>query len=113
MRLLLWYHLISEDAVFNYPQPFFSDGGLWCTFRGQPHIDGNFLSTGKHYRPENAKRRNTIFLNWQKDPVLADKGEDDLVATLSPEAIWRLVEQGKAYAETMERKGKFKNIPKI
>jgi hypothetical protein len=45
--------------------------------------------------------------------VLASKGEEDLVATLSPDDIWGLVERGKAYAEIMERKGKFKGIRKL
>jgi hypothetical protein len=44
---------------------------------------------------------------------LADKGEKDLVATLTPDAVWELVEQGKEYAKIMEAKGKFKNIPKL
>jgi hypothetical protein len=81
----------------------------------KPYIDGNFLSTGKHYRPTNAKRSNTIFIHWQKDPVLSCnyKGEQDLVATLTPDAVWDLVNQGKKYAATMEEKGQFKNVPKL
>ena len=104
--------LIDSNLASIY-LPFFSDGGLWHNIRDKPYIDGNFLSTGKHYRPIGAKRRNTIVLNWQKDPAFADKGEEDLVKTITPQAVWDIVEQGKQYAKMLEERGRFQNIPKL
>lgn len=111
---------LMDCCLASIHLPWFSDGGLWKTYRGKPYIDGNFLSTGKHYlrrptrsgRAKGAKTK-TIVLNWQKDPSLKDKSEDDLVATLTPEAVWDLVELGKQYAETMEARGRFKHMSKI
>ena len=97
--------------------PFFSNGDLFYTIPNRGiYIDGNFLSTGRHYLPpkKRQKKNQLIVLNWQKDSNLKEKGltEEDLVATLSPDTIWELVQIGKMYAQALEAKGKFQSIPK-
>ena len=95
-------------------QPWFLDGKLTTSFRGEPHIDGSFLSKANDYLPPQREKK-IIFLDWQKDPEMQSKGGLDIVEALSPEGIWGLLERGKAYAEIMEAKGTLealeKNLP--
>lgn len=44
--------------------------------------------------------------DYTKDPALGDSAFMDFVKTVSPDAIYGLVEKGKAYGKLMSREGK-------
>jgi prepilin-type processing-associated H-X9-DG protein len=85
------------------------DGKLTSTFRDEIHIDGSFLAKATDYLPHD-RRRNVLFLDWKSDPVMQSKGGLAFVEALSPDGIWGLVEQGKAYAGVAEEQGVFEGL---
>ena len=56
--------------------------------------------------------RETIVLDWKKDPCMSSKGGIDIVEALSPDGIWDLLERGKLYGKVMEDQGMFDSIRK-
>lgn len=96
-----------------FVQPWFLDGNMTSNFRGEPHLDGSFLSTWSDYLSTRQKEGPILFIDWKKDPWMASKGMLSFVETLSPDGIWDLVKRGKQYAEQMEIEGEFVHIPRI
>mmetsp|Transcript_15159 Transcript_15159/g.22917 ORF Transcript_15159/g.22917 Transcript_15159/m.22917 type:complete len:283 (-) Transcript_15159:300-1148(-) len=89
--------------------PLFMDGKLTTEFRSKPVIDGSFRAELKDYHAlKNSK--DVIFFDWTKDPILNSRTLIDAVSTISKEGIWDLLEQGRSYAVTMEKRGKFSSL---
>ena len=101
----------------QFTQPWFLDGKLTSNFRGEPHIDGSFLSKEDDYGPEQENKNdspsNVIILDWSKDPEMSSKGGFDIVEALSPEGIYGLLEQGKRYGKVLEDQGVFESLKKL
>ena len=87
------------------------DGKLTSSFRDDPHIDGSFLSKAADYLSPK-QERNELVLDWTTDPAMQSKGVFDMVEALSPDFIWELVDNGKAYAKTIEQQGAFEGLKK-
>jgi len=78
-------------------------------FRERPHIDGSFLADTSDYLPDGKDPKSVITLDWQSDPAMEGKALE-FVSTYSKSAIWDLLEQGKVYARTMEKRGDFETL---
>eukprot|EP00591_Stephanopyxis_turris_P006706 CAMPEP_0195514682 /NCGR_PEP_ID=MMETSP0794_2-20130614/5983_1 /TAXON_ID=515487 /ORGANISM="Stephanopyxis turris, Strain CCMP 815" /LENGTH=284 /DNA_ID=CAMNT_0040642965 /DNA_START=367 /DNA_END=1221 /DNA_ORIENTATION=+ len=99
--------------------PWFLDGNLTSNFRNSPHIDGSFLSKPYHYFDTldrdwittSSANSDTIFLDWQQDPVMAEKA-NEFVKLVSKEGIWDMVSQGKEFGKIMDERGEFKALTK-
>ncbi len=81
-------------------------------FRGEPHIDGSFLSTWSDYYLSTIERP-CLYIDWKKDPLMSSQSILSFVETLSTDGIWELVERGKRYAKVMEADGIFEPIPRL
>ena len=55
----------------------------------------------------------TVVLDWKRDPQMQSKRGLDFVEALSPDGIYGLLEQGKAYARIMEEQGVFASLPRL
>ena len=96
--------------------PLFLDGKFTTPYRNQAHIDGSFLATLEDYHPEAGSSEgggNVLVLDWQQDPFLKDRKLGDFVKALSPDGIWNLLEQGRSYAATMEKRGDFSALSSL
>ncbi len=51
--------------------------------------------------------------SFHKDPAMANLSILDFVKSISPDAIFELIEKGKLYAKTMDDSGKFKYLVKL
>jgi len=97
--------------------PLFLDSKLTTNFRGKPHIDGSFMAQPTDYHqlfiPSSCSsvdaqiNKNIIFLDWKKDPILSDRNLADAVAVISKQGIWDLLDRGRSYASSMEKRGDF------
>jgi len=92
-------------------QPWFLDGKLTTTFRNAPHIDGSFLSKVSDYGVR--KSDQIIMPCYDQDPAMADLAILDFIKTVSPDAIFDLIEKGKTYAKVMEESGEFNYLAKL
>jgi len=91
--------------------PWFLDGKLTTTFRGNQYIDGSFWVEPELFLPARPNPP-TLILDHKMDPILKDKNLLDAVGLVAPEGIWSLLEQGKTYAKTMdEQSNLFEIIP--
>jgi hypothetical protein len=87
--------------------PWFLDSQFTSMFRERPHIDGSFLAGPNDYLPPEGKTpKSIIVLDWQSDPAMEGKALE-FVSTYSKDAIWDLLERGKAYAKIMDKRGEF------
>mmetsp|Transcript_20130 Transcript_20130/g.24055 ORF Transcript_20130/g.24055 Transcript_20130/m.24055 type:complete len:316 (+) Transcript_20130:65-1012(+) len=103
--------------------PWFLDSKLTATYRGDPYIDGSFLSKPIDYDKSLPSSWSTdsssssiqtsavVILDWTQDPVLANKSLGDAVSAISKDGIWTILEQGKKYAAIMEERGDFRGLP--
>ena len=92
--------------------PWFLDGQLTTDFRGEPMIDGSFLSQLSDYCSPEDPTLGVLCLDWNRDPVIASKaGCLSFVQALSPKGIWDLLEQGKRFAQVMDEMGEFEVLP--
>lgn len=78
-------------------------------FRERPHIDGSFLAGTNDYLPEGKEPKSVIVLDWQRDPEMEGKALE-FVSTYSKDAVWDLLEQGKKYGKTMDKRGDFESL---
>jgi hypothetical protein len=92
--------------------PWFLDGELTSNFRDRPCIDGSFLSTGEDYLPER-KTSSVLTLDYTQDPLYESTKILDFVTAISPDFIWKMLEDGKKYARQMEEQGLFASLPKV
>jgi hypothetical protein len=92
-------------------QPWFLDGKLTTSFRNVPCIDGSFLSKLSDFHVTTEDR--LIVPSFHKDPAMANVSIFDFVNSVSPDAIFELMEKGKSYAKTMDDSGKFKYLVKL
>jgi hypothetical protein len=53
----------------------------------------------------------TIVVDWKKDPEMINRGGLDIVEALSPDGIYSLLKQGKAFGKVMEDQGMFESLP--
>lgn len=103
---------LIESIMATVHIPWFMDGNWTTTFRGRKYIDGALFSRKKHYLPDN-KGADVIVLNHFKDPHYKGFGLLDTIKVMTPQAVWDMMEHGKAHARRMEAEGRFVNIPKI
>ena len=88
--------------------PLFLDGKFTTPFRNQAHIDGSFLATLEDYHNNSSEdRTDVLVLDWQRDPFFKERKFGDFMRALSPQGIWDLLEHGRSYAATMEKRGDF------
>lgn len=60
-----------------------------------------------------AQQRAVITLDWTEDPGMATEF-GDFVKLVSKDGIYGMLNQGKAYAaEVLEKRGDFKDLPKL
>mmetsp|Transcript_2312 Transcript_2312/g.3358 ORF Transcript_2312/g.3358 Transcript_2312/m.3358 type:complete len:315 (-) Transcript_2312:181-1125(-) len=92
--------------------PWFLDGKLTSNFRQAPRIDGSFRAKTEDYFPQVKNGQvddSLIILDWKSDPVMEGKTKDFIKLT-SKEGIWDLLEQGRSYAQIMDKRGDFDTI---
>ncbi|KAG7355622.1 hypothetical protein IV203_000308 [Nitzschia inconspicua] len=92
--------------------PWFFNGQWTSNFRNQPHIDGSFLSKTQDYFPSASQSPPTIVLDWKEDPKMRARGGLDIVEALTPDGIYGLLDQGRAYGKIMEERGIFETLKK-
>lgn len=88
-------------------QPWFLDGKWTASFREAAHIDGSIFSKISDYGVTENDR--IVMPDYQEDPAM-QMPFFDFVKSVSPEAIYELLEKGKAYAKVMEELGQFKEL---
>lgn len=86
--------------------PWFLDGNLTSNFRGEPHIDGSFLSQTSDYFAPDYSEQPKLILDYKRDPVMKDRASE-FIKVISKQKIWDILEQGKKHAKVMEREGEF------
>mmetsp|Transcript_27107 Transcript_27107/g.41019 ORF Transcript_27107/g.41019 Transcript_27107/m.41019 type:complete len:100 (-) Transcript_27107:308-607(-) len=85
--------------------PWFLDGKLTTSFRNAPHIDGSFFASAENFGVD--PRVDTVLMpDYTKDPALGESAFMDFLKTVSPDAIYELVEKGKNYGKLMNKEGK-------
>jgi hypothetical protein len=92
--------------------PWFLDGELTSNFRDHPCIDGSFLSKGQDYLPER-KASSVLILDYNRDPAYKSTKMLDFVTAISPDVIWKMLEDGKKYARQLEEQGLLVSLPKV
>eukprot|EP00527_Entomoneis_sp_CCMP2396_P001913 CAMPEP_0198153474 /NCGR_PEP_ID=MMETSP1443-20131203/64338_1 /TAXON_ID=186043 /ORGANISM="Entomoneis sp., Strain CCMP2396" /LENGTH=541 /DNA_ID=CAMNT_0043819821 /DNA_START=199 /DNA_END=1821 /DNA_ORIENTATION=- len=92
--------------------PWFMDGFLTNSFRGERYIDG-FIPPFRGPLRSNRPNAPTIVIDYRMDPCFRFSTPIQTIKLLSRESIWGLLEQGKKFAQTMEDKGILDVIPKI
>jgi hypothetical protein len=92
--------------------PWFLDGELTSNFRDQPCIDGSFLSKGQDYLPER-KASSVLILDYNRDPAYESMKMLDFITVISPDVIWKMLEDGKKYARQLEEQGLLVSLPKV
>lgn len=89
--------------------PWFLDKKPTAKFRDSLVIDGSFLSeTPKDYIHQPCE---TIVLDWQKDPVMAEKS-NEIIKLVGRDGIWSIFEQGREFAKNADMKGEYKLLYK-
>ena len=86
----------------------FLNGRFATNYRQRLYIDGSFLAFKRDYHLP--LRKNTIWLDWKKDPSLANKGLVDFIKTVPKDFILELFCMGIKYAEYMDQRGDFYNL---
>jgi len=85
--------------------PWFLDGKLTTSFLNAPHIDGSFFASAENFGVD--PRVDTVLMpDYTKDPALGESAFMDFLKTVSPDAIYELVEKGKNYGKLMNKEGK-------
>jgi len=111
--------------------PWFLDGKPVTTFRNRPCIDGSFLANQRHYDlrpvpsqtqpPHQQTQQNRsphsqpviIKFDYEEDPAYRDRGLLEFVDAVSPDGIWKMIRDGKRFAQYLEDQGRFEAIPKL
>ena len=105
---------LMESILTTVHVPWFMDGLFTRNFRGKKCVDG-FLPP--FYSPLQSTRTPDttphILIDWRIDPCYRYCTPIDMIKLLSPESIWGLLEQGKAYAQKREAEGLFLSIPRV
>lgn len=93
--------------------PWFLDGELTRTFRNEAHVDGSFFARPADYLADDAGDESVVLtLDYNDDPVISSRGLD-FVSTKPKEAIWKLIDDGRAYAAKLEARGGFESLPML
>lgn len=88
--------------------PWFLNGSLTKTFRGQSVIDGSFLAKSFHYVDNEKHLDDALILSYSRDPVMRDRSADFVNPGKGKQFIWDILEQGKRHAKIMEEQGEFR-----
>jgi hypothetical protein len=90
-------------------QPWFLDGKITTSVRGEMCIDGSFLSRPSDFFDE--LDAPSLIIDYNRDPVMRNGGLG-FVKVVSKQTIWDVLEQGKRYAKIMDGEGCFDNLPR-
>lgn len=105
-------HDLIQCNMASVHLPMFLNGNLYTDYRSSPHIDGSFFSQATDYISEKPYRKN-IVIDWTKDEKMTGKSLKDSVTALSRDGIWDLLEQGRTFAQKMEKQGKFEYLSNL
>lgn len=105
--------LISCNAA-SVHLPWFLNSKLTATFRDRQYIDGSFLARAKDYKcnARNVKSSQPLILNYSLDPSYQSRRLSSFVNAVNPDGIYKMLEDGKRYARTMEEQGIFSSLTK-
>jgi predicted acylesterase/phospholipase RssA len=90
--------------------PWFLDSKLTQTFRDRPYIDGSFLSRTRDYEKESANT--TLVVDYNHAVEYQNQGLLSFVDLVSAEGIYKMLEDGKQHAKSMEEQGMFEKLQK-
>jgi len=96
-------HLI-DVCMASVHLPWFLDGCWTRKVEGRPFIDGSF-------RTNLAAESKGHVIGHKKDPLYADRTLSDIVETVSPDAIWKMLDDGKSYARKLHQQGRLPGCP--
>jgi hypothetical protein len=111
--LLFHHHCCNKKEscidILLLHQPWFLDGKITTSLRGEHCIDGSFLARPLDYF-DNLDMPSLI-IDFNRDPVMRNGGLG-FVKVVSKQTIWDILEQGKRYAKIMDCEGCFDNLPR-
>jgi hypothetical protein len=96
--------------------PIFLDGQWTANFRQQACIDGSFLATRNDYLapPPPAAAAvaapPTLFLSHRQDERYQQQSIFSFVQAATPDGIYQMIEDGKAYAKRLEEQGVLQSL---
>lgn len=105
---------LIECNMASVHLPWFLDGQLTSSFRNLSYIDGSFLASSKDYHPsplllpqqKQKSSSNILLLGHSQDPRYQTMSMFSFVEAASPDGIYKMLEDGKRYAKSLEEQGK-------
>ena len=88
--------------------PWFLNGELTRSFRGQSVIDGSFFAKPSDYYENEKHVDEALILDYKCDPVMRDRSGDFVNPGKGKQFIWDILEQGKRHAKIMDKQGEFR-----
>jgi Patatin-like phospholipase len=111
---------LIECNMASVHLPWFLDGELTSSFRNRRYIDGSFLAKSEDYhptptvlqQPQQKSSPSTLILGHNMDPRYKTMSMFSFVEAASPDGIYKMLEDGKLYAKSLEEQGKLDFLPK-
>lgn len=91
--------------------PWFLNGDMTKALRGQSVIDGSFLAKPADYFDSEKHVNEALILDFKRDPVMRERSTEFVKVRKGKQFIWDILEQGRLYANIMDKHGEFRILP--